>query len=229
MGDLVKIKSLPDVERPIEKAEKYGIETLSTVEIIAVMLNTGFGDKSAIELAMEVISKLPGGITGLSECDMGTLRQIRGIGTTKACRLLATAELAKRIAVRKAEIYGKISSADDAARYVRETLRHKKKEHFISILLDVKGQIIAMDTVSVGELSSTCVNPREVFSKAIKRSAAGIIVAHNHPSGDPEPSAEDIAITKRLSEAGRVLGIKLLDHIIIGDLEFKSLATLGYI
>lgn len=223
----MNIKSLPEEERPVEKAMKYGIKALSNAELIAMIIHTGTREKSAIRLAEEILSSLDEGVKGLGTCSPQELMNINGIGSSKACTLCAVVELGNRVSKAVYDKKSFIEGADDAANLLMEELRYEKKEHFKTILINTKGQIITVDNVSTGELSSTIVHPREVFSQAIRRSAAAVIFAHNHPSGDPTPSSQDIATTKRLVEAGKLLGIKVLDHIIIGDGTFVSIRSKG--
>ena len=223
----MQIKSLPASERPVEKACAIGIEKLSNAELIALILHTGTKNKSAIRLAEDLLSRLPEGISDLGNFCLEELLCIDGIGKTKACTILAAVELGKRIAASPRSDSFSIESSDDVAGLFMEELRYVKKEHFKSVLVNAKGDIISIENISVGELSSTVVHPREVFHMAIRKSASAVIFVHNHPSGDPRPSKEDIETTQRLIEGGQILGIRVLDHIIIGDGTFISLREMG--
>lgn len=225
----MQIKSLPETERPVEKACSRGIEILSNAELLAMIIHTGTKNKSAIGLAEDVLSAFAEGLSGLRDCCLQELLALEGIGNTKACRILAAVELGKRIAVMPAKERLAITSSDDVAKLFMEELRYVKKEHFKSLLLNAKGEIISMESISVGELSSTVVHPREVFTMAVRKSAAAVVFVHNHPSGDARPSEEDIETTRRLMECGTLLGIRVLDHIIIGDGYFSSMREMGYI
>ena len=225
----MQIKSLPKRERPVEKACTYGIDKLSNAELLALIIHTGTKNKSAIRLAEDVLAKCTQGIGELGSCCLEDFLGIEGIGRTKASTILAAVELGKRIAVTPKTERFSIDSSDDVASLFMEDLRYIKKEHFKSVLVNAKGEIISIEDVSIGELSSTVVHPREVFNMAIRKSAAAVIFVHNHPSGDPSPSQEDIRTTQRLIESGRILGIKVLDHIIIGDGEFSSMHGMGLI
>ena len=185
--------------------------------------------KSLIDIAAEVIGISPHGISALGELGLEDLLEIKGIGSSKAIRVLAAVQLGKRMATAFPEENFCIRSNDDVAKLLMERLRYEKKEHFLSILLNSKGEVIEIDTVSIGELSATVVHPREVFNRATKKSAASIILAHNHPSGDPTPSVQDVETTKRLVECGRLMGINVLDHVIIGNGDFSSLKALNMI
>ncbi|MCI5721441.1 MAG: DNA repair protein RadC [Firmicutes bacterium] len=225
----MQIKLLPENERPVEKAWLNGVESLSNTELLALIIHTGTRDKSALRLAEDILSTLTGGIGDLGRCCKEELTEIDGIGRTKACALMAAVELGKRISTDPAKRKISATNSDDVAALFMEELRYLQKEHFRSILVNAKGEIISVDKVSVGELSSTVVHPREVFTMAVRKSAAAVIFVHNHPSGDPSPSKEDIDTTKRLVEAGNVLGIRVLDHIIIGDGKYESLRGRGVI
>lgn len=225
----MQIKLLPEDERPVEKAQAKGVDKLSTSELIGLILHTGTRSKSAIGLGEDVLASLPDGLSGLGCCSMEDLLAIDGIGPAKAGRLLAAVELGKRLSASSVPKRQCIAGSDDAAELFMEELRYLKKEHFRCVLLNSKGEIIATDNVSVGELTSTVIHPREVFQAAVRKSAAAVIFVHNHPSGDPSPSGEDIKTTQRLAEAGELLGISVLDHIIIGDGSFVSLRGLGII
>lgn len=223
------IKSLPEEERPLEKAVNQGIGALSNVELLALIIHTGTRNSSSIRLAEEVLSVCEGGLSGMGALGLEELVEINGIGRGKACNILAAVELGKRIATSRAPGRVALTTSDEVADLFMEDLRYEKKEHFKSVMVNAKGEIISIDDVSVGELSSTVVHPREVFSQAVRKSAAGVIFVHNHPSGDPSPSDEDIRTTDRLVQGGQVLGIRVLDHIIIGDGSFTSLRAMELI
>ncbi len=223
------IKSLPEDERPQEKALRNGVGALSDAELIALILRTGRHNESSISLAEDILSICDEGLFSMGTFEAEDLLKIEGIGPGKASMLMAAVELGKRIAAsRKTEKYV-VDDPDMIADMFMEDLRYEKKEYFKSVILNTKSEIVAVDNVSVGELSSTIVHPREVFSRAIRKSAYGIVFVHNHPSGDPTPSEEDIVTTKRLVEGGNILGIKVLDHVIIGDGRYESMRSLDII
>jgi len=224
----MNIKLLPENERPAEKALRTGVDRLSNSELLGVIIHTGTREKSAIGLAEDILSLFPEGISGLSGCIPEDLMKVNGVGSIKASAILAAVELGKRISADEAPKRVSIETSEDVAGIFMDELRHMKKEYFKSVLVNSKGEIIAVDDVSVGELSSTVVHPREVFSQAVRKSAAAVVFVHNHPSGDPKPSSEDIETTKRLVESGELLGIRVLDHVIIGDGKFSSLRGLGF-
>lgn len=223
----MKIKALPRSERPVEKTITKGAAALSNSELLAILLGSGTREKSAIGLAEDIISKDKSGISYLAESSVQELMSINGIGQSKAARVVAAVELGKRISTAPRVKRMGVESSDDIARLFIEDMRYEKREIFKALLLNPRGEIISIETVSVGELTSTLVHPREVFSQAVKRSAAGIVFVHNHPSGNPEPSEEDIKTTERLVACGKLLGIVVIDHIIIGDGQYCSMQSLG--
>ncbi len=223
------IKSLPEDERPQEKALRNGVSALSDTELIALILRTGRHNASSLALAEDVLSICDEGLFSMGTFEADDLLKIDGIGPGKASTLMAAVELGKRIAAsRKSEKY-MVDDPDMIADMFMEDLRYEKKEYFKSVILNTKSEIVAVDNVSVGELSSTIVHPREVFSRAVRKSAYGVVFVHNHPSGDPTPSEEDISTTKRLVEGGKILGIEVLDHVIIGDGRYESMRMLDII
>lgn len=224
----MNIKSLPPSERPVEKTIEQGVESLSNSEILAVILGSGSRAKSAIGLAEEILARDENGIWSLSYVTLDELLEISGVGPFKAVKILAALELGKRVATAPRE-KNYIGSSQDVANLFMEKLRYEKREYFKVLLLNTKGKIISIETVSIGELSGAPVHPREVFLQAVKKSAAGVIFVHNHPSGDPTPSSQDILVTKELVECGKLLKIGVIDHIIIGDGVFISLREKGEI
>ena len=221
----MKIKYLPEDERPREKCFSRGAESLSNSELIALLINSGTREKSAIALAEEILSLDDSGIGYLRESSPQELMSVKGIGRSKAVRLAAAAELGKRIAQRPAKVSPVIRSEEDVISLFMEDMRHEKREIFKALLLDAKGAVISAETISIGELTSTLVHPREVFSRAVKKSAAAVIFVHNHPSGDPSPSREDVTTTERLRACGSILGIRVLGHFVIGDGRYASIET----
>lgn len=225
----MKIKELPREERPVEKGLIQGISVLSNPELIAILLGTGTREKSAIRIAEEIISADSRGIRYLAESLPEELMNISGVGEKKAARLMAAVELGKRISLTPRTKKINCDNSRDIAALFMEDMRYLKKEHLKILLLNVKLGIIGQVTISIGELSGAPVCPREVFNPAIRKSAAAICLIHNHPSGDPEPSEADIAVTHRIMESGEMLGIGLVDHIIIGDGVYTSLKERGFI
>ncbi|MFZ5642289.1 MAG: RadC family protein [Bacillota bacterium] len=223
-----KIKDMPADQRPRERLMREGAKALSDSELIAIILRTGNSEQSAVELATDVLSCFSG-LKNLIQANIEELSAIKGIGPAKAVQLKAAIEIGKRIASVTDSSRPSIKGPEDAALIVMEDMRHLDREHFCALLLNTKHQVMARETISIGTLNSSMVHPRELFKAAIKRSAAAVILVHNHPSGDPTPSSEDRDITDRLKKAGDLIGIDVLDHIIIGDKKFISLKALGMI
>ncbi|WP_425446576.1 RadC family protein [Dethiothermospora halolimnae] len=217
------IKDLPKDERPREKLLKFGVKSLSNAELLAIIIRTGNRSDTALELSHKLLTMDKRGLAFLTELSIEEITKIKGIGKCKASQIMATLEMSRRIASIKAIDKLKITSPSDVSNVLMEEMRYLKKEYFKVILLDTKNQIISIENISIGNLNSSIVHPREVFSVAIKRSSASIILTHNHPSGDPTPSGEDINVTNRIVASGNILGINVLDHIIIGDGNYVSL------
>lgn len=217
-----KFTDLPESERPRERLLRYGPEVLSNGELLAIILRTGTKDEDVITLSNRILS-LSNGLNGLLNFSVEDLIDLRGIGKAKAVELLALGEISKRFKAFKSGDNIKITSPKDVADLVMERMRHLNQEYLKVVMLNTKNMVIYEKDVSVGNLNSSIVHPREVFCDAIKKSSASIVICHNHPSGDPTPSNEDINITKRLVECGCVLGIEVLDHIIIGNGTYTSL------
>lgn len=217
------IKDLPEEERPREKLYRYGSKALSNPELLAIIIRTGSKEETAIEISQRLLAMDKRGLALLADISFEELTSIRGIGKCKAAQILAAIELGKRISIACNMEKIKITSPLDVVNVLMEEMRYLKREHFKVVLLDTKNQIISIENVSIGNLNSSIVHPREVFKIAIRRSSASMILVHNHPSGDPTPSSEDISITKRLLESGKILGISILDHIIIGNKTYVSL------
>ncbi|WP_091274608.1 RadC family protein [Alteribacillus persepolensis] len=222
------MKDIPISERPREKMIKEGAERLSTQELIAVLLRSGTKSDSVLQLAQRVLYHYDG-LKRLKEATAEELQLINGIGKAKALELNAALELGRRIYTYQEEERYIIRTPEDASNYVMEDMRFLAQEHFVVLCLNTKNQVIHRQTLFIGSLNASIVHPRELFKEALRRTAASVICLHNHPSGDPSPSSEDIEVTKRLIECGRILGIEVLDHVIIGDREYISLKEKGYI
>lgn len=217
------IKDLPEDERPREKLYKYGPKALSNTELLAIIIRTGNRENTAIELSQKLLVGKKEGISFLTDTSLQEIMKVKGIGECKAAQILAAVELGKRVMSSTHKDKTKITSPTDIVDLLMLDMTHLKKEHFKIVMLDTKNQVIGIEDISVGSLNSSIVHPREVFKEAIAKSSASIILVHNHPSGDPTPSKEDIAITRRLTEGGDILGVKVLDHIIIGSNKYISL------
>lgn len=215
----MKIKDIVKEARPRERFQRHGAESLSDTELLAIILRTGTKGENVLDLANRIISKI--GLKNLFDSTIEELTEIKGIGRDKSIQILTVFELAKRSNIAKENIE-KIVSAKSVFDLFKDKLRNKKKEYFYIILLDTKNKIIKTEKVSEGILDASIIHPREIFKSAIKSSAARIILVHNHPSGDPTPSEEDIAVTKKLIEVGDLLGIEVIDHVIIGDNSYYS-------
>ncbi len=220
------IRDLPADERPRERLIKYGAESLSAAELLAILLRTGVAGLSAMGLAQRLLSQF-GSLRGVAQASVETLSTVNGLGPAKAAQLRAAFEIGKRNAAFVDAARPLIRSPQDVANLLIPELAGELREQFRAMLLDTRNQVQCVKTISIGSLNASIIHPREVFKEAIAQSAAGIIVAHNHPSGDPSPSQEDIAVTRRLVEAGRILGIDLLDHVVLGDGRFISLKERG--
>ena len=223
------IKDWPEDDRPREKLIKSGPESLSSAELLAIILRTGSKGQSALDHAKTLISNYGGfrKIEQLSATEIRNIKGIKGIGPAKAAQIKAVFEIAKRYSAEKIEIGAQFQSSRQVFNHFHESMRTKKKEVFIAVLLDGKNRMLRDVQVSEGCLTSSIVHPRELFNHVIRDSAANIILVHNHPSGEPAPSKEDRDITKRLKEVGELVGVKVLDHIIIGDGRYISFADEG--
>lgn len=222
------IKDVPPEERPRERMLHYGAAALSHAELIAILLRTGTNNQSAIHVATSLLGKCSG-LHGLIDMTREEMMMVKGIGEAKAIQLQAGIELGRRLSRSRLGQSVVIRSPKDAAEHVMDELRYLKKEHFLCLFLNTKNHVIARETMSIGTLNAALVHPREVFRAAIKHNSASIICLHNHPSGDPTPSPEDISLTKRLTEAGQLIGIEVLDHVIVGDGRYISLKEHGHL
>jgi len=216
------IKDLPRVERPRERLIQYGPEKLSHGELLAILLRSGKKGENVLELAHRIIKSF--GIRELPGLTVNDLKDYPGLGPAKACGIVACFELGKRLLRdKKTQIY---LTPKDVWEELKDVRNHKK-EHFITLYLDSRNQEMKREIISIGSLNANVVHPREVFEPAVRNYAAHIIVAHNHPSGEPDPSKDDIEITRRLVEAGKILGIEVLDHIIVARNGFMSFKEKG--
>lgn len=222
------IRDVPTCERPRERLLKEGAQVLSNQELIAVILGTGTKQESVLQLSTRILHYFQG-LRLLKDSTVTELKKIKGIGDTKAVQLLAALELGSRVHKLQIEDRIVIRSPEDVSRFMMEEMRFLTQEHFVALYLNTKNHVIHKKTIFIGSLNASIVHPREIYKEAFRHSAASIICLHNHPSGDPAPSREDIEVTKRLVESGKVIGIELLDHIIIGDQKFTSLKEKGYV
>lgn len=218
----------PETERPRERLLAKGPDALSDAHLLAILLRTGRRDSSAVQVAIELLDQV-GGVGGLAKCGVEELRAIQGVGPAKAAQLKAAVELGRRSMAVPLSSGTRVSSSADLFKHFHPALRDVKHEIFKVVLLDAKNTVVKEATVSEGSLTLSVVHPREVFSFAVRESAAGVIFLHNHPSGDPTPSLEDRQLTDRLVAAGLLLGIRVLDHLIIGDGRYVSFADEGWL
>ena len=223
---MTTIKQLPPDSRPRERLANLGAAALSDVELLAILLRNGTKNKSALALAQELLAKF-GDVTAIARMKHGELKTMAGVGESKAAQILAAVEVGRRVLGNSQKPKTRLSSPKEVFDYLSAGMKGLVKEHFVAVYLDSKNRLIGQETVSVGTLDSSHAHPREIFSGAIAVGAKSVIVAHNHPSGDPTPSKEDIEITKRLQSAGRLLGIELLDHIIVGSESCVSMREEG--
>jgi len=231
------IKDMPETMRPRERLLREGAEHVSEVELLAVILGTGSSDETVLQLAARILTYM-GGLREIAAASEQELMRIPGIGKAKAAQLKGAFELGRRLYQEEhthrystgkgTERRVFIDSPQAASDYVMPKLRFLDREQLMVLLLDTRNKLINEFTVSVGTLNSSLAHPRECFKEAVRRSASAVVFAHNHPSGDPSPSAEDIALTRQLAEAGKVMDINVLDHIIIGDGVYCSMKEKGY-
>lgn len=224
MKQTIKIKDIPKECRPYEKCVKYGPEFLSDEELVAVLLRTGTKGSSSVDMAREILSLCPyeEGLLGIHSLTMDDLKKVHGVGEVKALQIKCLGELSKRIARTTAKRGISFGDPQTIAEYYMESLRHEEQEKMICMMLDTKNHLIGEEVVFKGTVNNSVVSPREIFLTAFKFHAVNIILVHNHPSGDPMPSQADLAITQRIKKAGELIGIRLLDHIIIGDCRYVS-------
>jgi DNA repair protein RadC len=223
----LSLPAVPDADRPRERLWSLGPAALTTAELLAILLGTGAGGSDVLEVAGQLLNVADGSLRRLARRPRAELLRAHGIGPTKAARLLAAFELGARLAREEHPPVVRIREPEDVARLFRGRLRDLQVEEFHLLALDSQSQVLREVLVTRGLLNSSLVHPREVFRAAIAEAAAGIIVVHNHPSGDPTPSAEDRAVTQQLSAAGRLLDLPLYDHVIIAGDRFVSFATAG--
>lgn len=223
------IREWPEDERPREKMRAQGASSLTDAELLALIIRTGdtVTRQTAIDLGRELIRHFGNNLRELAQADLTEITAIKGMGMAKATGIKAAFTLASRFQARKLERLDRFTSPRQVFDYFHFEFRDSRKEYFLVLLLDGKNRIIRRVQISEGSLNQSIVHPREVFNPAVKESAAAIILVHNHPTGDPAPSQEDVAITRRLREAGELMGIKVLDHIIIGDGEYVSFVERG--
>lgn len=218
----VPIKTLPEEDRPRERLFRDGAEALSDAELLAIIIAVGNDKESAKRLAERLLRE--GGLRYLMDASIQELMQMRGIGKAKVAQIKGAVELGLRLSAERVSLQRTvIKTPDDAAGLLMNRMSYGDREEFKAILLNTKNQVLAVQTVSIGTTNSSLAHPREMLRTALKHGAVAVILAHNHPSGDPQPSPEDIEVTRQLREAGSIVGITVLDHVIIGDGSYVSL------
>lgn len=222
----LKIKDLPLEERPRERLMKYGHKTLSNTELLAIILRNGSKKEGVLELSRKLLKE--NNIKSLSRKRINYLKNNLGIGEAKACQIIACFELGRRLAAFSDQQNPTINNAQDIVKLFMPEMSSLKKEHFKGIFLDSRKRITKDETIFIGSLNASIIHPREIFQVALEEGAAAIILLHNHPSGNPKPSDDDIEMTKQLVKAGDILGIEVLDHIIIGSKRYFSFREKGY-
>ncbi len=220
------IKDLPVDERPRERLARVGEGALSTTELLAIILRTGVGGESALDLARRLLSRY-GGLPGLARASFTELQSEKGLGEAKTAQVKAALEMGRRMLLAAPEDRFIVRSPADVAQLLMAEMGHLEQEHFRVLYLDTRNRLLGSETVYVGSLNASHIRVGEVFREAVKRNCASIIVAHNHPSGDPTPSPEDVEVTRQLVTAGNLLDIEVLDHLIVGQQRFVSLRERG--
>ncbi|MBC8264806.1 MAG: DNA repair protein RadC [Anaerolineales bacterium] len=216
------IKDLPVEERPRERLKKYGAGSLANAELLAIILRTGVGGENVINLATRLLAKF-GGLIGLARASFSELCEVKGIGVAKAAQLKAAMELGRRLLIASPGERPQVKSPADAANLLMLEMSMLEQEHMRLILLDSKNYVLDTPTMYIGSLNMSVIRVGELFREAIKQNCAALIVVHNHPSGDPTPSPEDVAVTELITQAGQLLDIDVLDHLIIGQQRYVSL------
>lgn len=228
-GKNCTMKELPVSERPYEKCNRYGASVLSDAELLAVILKTGTKNKTSLSLAVELLRLHPTyeGLLGLHHLTMQQLTEVKGMGKIKAVQLMCVLELSKRLSRETKNREGRFCCPADIAAYFMEEMRHLETEHLYAVFLDATGRLLHYEVVFVGTIQMSIVNPRELLRLALQYDTAHYVILHNHPSGSPEPSPEDISITEKLCQASDLIGVPLMDHIIIGDNRYVSMKERG--
>lgn len=216
------IRDLAPQERPREKMIQNGSETLSNSELLAILIRTGTRDLSALDLANRILALSEEGLQHLGQCSVEDLSTVSGIGPSKACQILAGVELGRRLTRARLMNPRILNHPREVAAYLIEDMKDLRQEWFRILLLNNRKQVMGYETISVGTLNASLVHPRDVFEKAIRKNASTMILVHNHPSGNPSPSDEDRLLTKRLTDAGTLMGIEVIDHVIVGNGNYYS-------
>ena len=224
----MRVEELPVEDRPRERLRAFGPEVLSLSELVAIVIGSGTRERGATELAADLVTAFES-IRELAGASIERLTRVSGMGVAKACRVRAAIELGRRVVKADRGKRRIVKCPEDAACLVMEDMKTLDREHFKVILLDSKNSVISIETVSVGTVNASIVHPREALKPALEKSATSMILVHNHPTGNVSPSREDILITRRFEKCGRILGIDIVDHIIIGDGDYRSMKESGYL
>jgi DNA repair protein RadC len=222
----LRIKDMSIEERPRERLIAYGPKSLSNAELLAIILRNGTANENVVSLSERLLTTY--NIKSLSRQRVNRLKRLSGIGTAKACQIIAAFELGRRLASFKENCQPTIRKAGDIAKIIMPDMSNLKKEHFIGVYLNSRQKLIKIETIFIGSLDTTVIHPREIFEIALSESASALILAHNHPSGDPKPSHDDIKVTKQMIEVGEIMAIPILDHIIVGNKQYISLKEKGF-
>ena len=216
------VKELPDTERPYEKCLMYGAEALTDAELISAIIRTGSKGERCVDLAHRILNAGPDGLLNLIQLDVKQLTGIRGIGNVKAIQLKCVGELARRIASTRRRQQVVLQSPESIASYYMERMRHETQEKLMLAMFDSKSMLLSEKVISVGTCNAALISARDIYRTALQEQAIYIVILHNHPSGNPEPSREDIQVTRKIKQSGEILDILLMDHIVIGDNEYFS-------
>ena len=228
MNEYVTVKEMPEKERPRERLARVGPQALSTAELLAIILRTGVGGENVLTMAQRILSTFEG-LGGLARADYVQIQAEHGIGPAKASQIMAALELGRRLMAEAPQERYQIRSPADAAHLLLPMIGHKPQENFVVMYLDTRNRVLEHEILYKGSLNTSLVRVSEVFRGAVRRNCASLVVAHNHPSGDPSPSPEDVALTRRLVDAGKLLDVEVLDHLVIGQNRHFSLREHGLV
>jgi DNA repair protein RadC len=228
MSEYVTVKEMPEKERPRERLARVGPQALSTAELLAIILRTGVGGENVLTMAQRILSTFEG-LGGLARADFVQIQAEHGIGPAKASQIMAALELGRRLMAEAPQERYQIRSPEDAAHLLTPMIGHKPQENFVVMYLDTRNRVLDHEILYKGSLNTSLVRVSEVFRGAVRRNCASLVVAHNHPSGDPSPSPEDVALTRRLVDAGKLLDVEVLDHLVIGQNRHFSLREHGLV
>lgn len=223
------MKLLPADERPDRKAERYGMECLSDAELLSIIIRTGTKEDNCLDLCAQILKRLGGSISGLASTSLTELRRFHGVGRVKALQLLCITELSRRIWKAKEENTLTFLTPERIFLHFREDYRFLKQEVVVLLLLDAKCRLLKTEEISRGTITASLISPREIFLRALNANAVNMILIHNHPSGDPTPSSEDILATRKICELTKIMQLPLIDHIILGDNRYYSMKESGII